>query len=444
MNAILSLIHPKNKSMTTLKPFRLTLQIIMHTHPHAQLTPLKIEIALLDACPDAKRESGLVLKAYNCCLVFEMKRLQKTTPLEILLPKLAQWMVKEARVKKHEARWAIDSWAMALGFIKLNEEALIPAKKKLGKNCPEIIRLTGHTQSVKAVTFNAQGTLLASASWDGTVRLWDLNNLSQQRIFTPQIPVAGPERIITMINAVAFDFCSELFAAPNCDGGICIWDSRDGLQVRTLNGHLRVVSDLAFNNSKRLLASASHDYNVCLWDLEQGNDAIWSREFDNTAECITFSPDSTLLALATKSVDIFLLDTATGATTKVFKGHRATVRGVAFTPDGQTLASSSADQTVRLWDVKTGREVHQLSCKSKTDFTCVAISPDGKYIAAGDCKGRLYLWRINDTQLTPFMTIKGHTGIINSVAFSEDEKWLASASNDREICLYSLAEITKN
>lgn len=194
IDARLASILTEKNLMTLLKPFRRTLQLFMHMHPHAQLTPLKIELALLDACPDSKRESSLVLKAYQCCLIFEMQKLQKTTPLEILLPKLTQWMVREALVKKYEARWAINSWAMALGFIELNEEALIPAKNtKIAGNLPDMIRLEGHTQSVTAVTFNAQSTILASASWDGTVRLWDVNNLPQHRIFTPHMPIVVPE-----------------------------------------------------------------------------------------------------------------------------------------------------------------------------------------------------------------------------------------------------------
>lgn len=246
-----------------------------------------------------------------------------------------------------------------------------------------------------------------------------------------------------MLNAVALDSSGGLVAAPNYDGGICIWNTLDGLQVTTLTGHLRIVSNLAFSNNKYLLASGSNDYTVCLWNLEQGNKAIWSREFDYTTECITISPDSTLLALATKYVDIILLDIATGATTKVLKGHSATVRSVAFTSESQTLASSSADGTVRLWNIESGLEVRQFNSKSKADFNCVAVSPDGKYIAAGDWDGRLYLWQINDTKPSPFMKIRSHTKLISSIAFSPDGKWLVSSSWDKTICVTNFNEFTR-
>jgi len=409
----------------------------------------------MDACPGAEQETELVMKARKFDIVNEMLRLSHSMSLAVLLPKLTRLLVRDAGIEEEDANWAINSWAMAFGLIPFVDESLASAvNDRAAEIQPSKIRLEGHTQYVTSVSFNAQSTHLASSSWDGSVHLWDMNNLPHHAIFAPQPQSVDQVHKERVLNSVAFDAGGGLLAAADNDGSIWLWNTHDGVEAAVLTGHLRSVNCITFSRDNYLLASCSRDYTVCLWDLEQGQQPIWSREFDHMAECVAISPDSKLAALATKGVDILLLDIASGATVRVLQGHSVTVRGVAFTNDGSTLVSVSGDGTVRLWDIDSGCQTRifnismaavQADDDSQEDtgfkLSCVAVSPDGLCIAAGDFDDKVHVWRMNESDSTPFMQLHGHAGIVSSVAFSPDGKWLASSSWDHTICLWDMHSV---
>lgn len=426
--------------------------LIKQHHTLTMYAAVSLRLKLMDACPGSEREIGLILQVFKSDTINEMLRLRKTLPRSVLLPKLTRWLARDAGIEEVEANWIVNSWAIAFGIIPFEEETLTTDEDfKTAAIQPEKIRLEGHTKFVTSVTFNAQGTHLASSSWDGTVHLWEMNNLSNHRILAPQAQSNIQVNKEFMLQGVAFDATGGLIAAANSDGSICLLNTQDGAEVAILSGHLRSVNCITFGRGNYLLASCSRDYTVCLWDLEQGQEPIWCREFDYLAECVAISPDGKLAALATKGVDILLLDIASGETVRVLQGHSVTVRGVAFTPSGSTLVSASGDGTVRLWNVNSGQQTRLLNsnkpviqaedgCQEErvTKLRCVAVSQDGLYIAAGDFDEMIYIWRMTEQESTPFIELHGHAGVVSSVAFSPDGKWLASASWDQTICLWNM------
>lgn len=79
---------------------------------------------LLEECPEYEREIDLIIKAINCEVVSEMKRLHHAMPPSILLPKLSRWLMRQTSLGENEASWAVYSWAMALGMIPFIDEEL--------------------------------------------------------------------------------------------------------------------------------------------------------------------------------------------------------------------------------------------------------------------------------------------------------------------------------
>jgi WD40 repeat protein len=115
-----------------------------------------------------------------------MLRLRQKLTRAVLLPKLVRWLTRDAAIAEEAANWVVNSWAMAFSIIPFADKTLTRDDEiKKSVSYPDKIRLEGHTKFVTSVTFNAQGTHLASSSWDGTVHLWDVNNLSNHRIFAP-------------------------------------------------------------------------------------------------------------------------------------------------------------------------------------------------------------------------------------------------------------------
>jgi uncharacterized protein YukE len=167
----------------------------------------------------------------------------------------------------------------------------------------EFQTLEGHGRPVKSVIFSPDGRLLASGSYDQTVRIWDTATGALQQI------LEGHSHAVL---SVAFSPDGQLLASGSYDQTVRLWDTATGALQQTLEGHSHAVLSVAFSPDGRLLASGSYDQTVRIWD------------------------------------------TATGALQQTLKGHSHAVLSVTFSPDGRLLASSSYDRTVRLWDTATG------------------------------------------------------------------------------------------
>ncbi|KAI9189638.1 Lissencephaly-1 [Blastocladiella emersonii ATCC 22665] len=273
------------------------------------------------------------------------------------------------------------------------------------------------------------------------------------------------------ITSVAFHPTYAVLATASEDSEIKLWDYESGDYERALKGHTKAVSFITFDPKGAILASCSADLSIKLWDVT--NDYKNFKTLyghDHSVSSVVFLPNN-VLASASRDKTIKLWDLSNGYCTKTFVGHADWVRMIAVSEDGKLLASCSNDQTARVWDLATGEtkvemrgHEHVLECVA---FVPVAAYPfirellaanadgqpagssaasaavaakksgdaPGQYVITGSRDKEIKLW---DQSGQCLHTFRGHDNWIRSIIFHPSGKYLLSASDDKTVKSWDL------
>jgi WD40 repeat protein len=308
---------------------------------------------------------------------------------------------------------------------------------------PYATQLYGHKAAVGGVVFSTDGRLMASASMDGTVRLWDTRDVHHTKALST---IAGQ---ILGVNAVVFG--PGVLVGVGWDHTVRVWDIGDPAHPGppiTLKGHGDNVTSVAITPDGRTLVTGSVDRTVRIWDLtnprQQAPLGDPLTEHTGSVLAVAFRGDGKLLATAGSDRTIRLWDMTDPrhpVAVGVLTGHTDIVGALAFSPDGHRLVSGGADQTLRLWDVADAAHATQAASilTRAAEIRSVAFSSDGRTVATASLDRTVRLWTVGRTDLAQFAVLAGHTGQVYAAAFSPDGRSLATGSEDRTVRLWDVA-----
>ncbi|HEY7126564.1 MAG TPA: protein kinase [Ktedonobacterales bacterium] len=295
---------------------------------------------------------------------------------------------------------------------------------------------TGHLASINALAWSPDGKLIASASDDTFVQVFEATTGTRRLIYR-----GHAEEVAT----VSWSPNGRLIASAGQDRTVQVWDAASGgTPVLTYPGHTDRVNSVAWSSDGHLLASGSDDKSVQVWQASSGERSFTFLGHTAGVLCVGWQPDGS--SMASGSWDGTLRDWATfqhgnhfNAGDQIFNygGHGTNeVYALAWSPDGEFIASAGADQTVQISNGVDGTPTPPFfTDHRRTDHTnrvfAVSWSPDGTSIASGDEDGNVYVWKAAERKTVFRYT--GHQGAVNVVAWSPDGKFIASGSADTTV-----------
>jgi WD40 repeat protein len=344
----------------------------------------------------------------------------------------------------------------------------------------ELVRCKGHGGPVRVLALLEKGRV-ASASDDGTVRLWELPSAGgtgtaearevgrfeleggevEGMAAAGRLLAAGTASGLVVVRDLAagkelHHFGQEggafvvglspegkLLVTSGERGGLRSWDTRTGRPLGSLESE--PVACLAFAPDGRTLATGDFDNRITLWD-PGASDATHAprRSWEahrrvparsrNGVFALAFSADGKRLASGGSDGAVRLWDPSSGKELQCLQGHAGQVRAVAFAPDGKRLASGGIDGTVRLWDLAAGKEVGPTAA-SAGSLVGLTVTPDGLSLATVRAPDRLLVWDAASGR-ERVGTLPGHA---TAAAFAPDGKTLAVATLEGRMELWDPA-----
>ncbi|RFU78506.1 hypothetical protein TARUN_3753 [Trichoderma arundinaceum] len=298
------------------------------------------------------------------------------------------------------------------------------------KGC--IAEFSGHTDTITYAAFSEDTQRLASASRDGTVKIWD----EPTRKCLATYDYGSSHQIIGFSpNGLTFLMISKF-------KGIQLLDSTKTASKLTVSVHDNVRA-AAFSPDSRTLVYVNSDGIITFLDLLSGTtlegEGANSAAGTGAEGLVFFSDSNRLISPMKRQVysghHVGIWNTSNATCDFLLKGHRASISYIILSKDEKRITSASYDKTIRVWDAQVGTCIAIYDGHDEP-INSIAYSADERLLISANTNSDFKVW---DTSLESQGKADGHESAVLEVVFSPDKKRIITTSGDRTVKLWDVA-----
>ena len=288
-----------------------------------------------------------------------------------------------------------------------------------------VVKLQGHTSEVVHVAFSPDGTRVVTASADGTARLWTLDGT----------PVAELTSHGGQVHDAAFSPDGTRVVTASSDGTARVWMVASGALLAELRGHTQGVRSAAWSSTGTRLVTASDDATARVWNADAGASIAVLEGHQGEVLGAAFGADDARVVTASADGTARVWKAAGGPSLATLRQGMA-VTSAGFDRGGTHIVTAGEDHTARLWSAD-GAPLHTLVGHTQA-IVHAAFSPDGSHVLTASSDGTAKVW--STARGTLIATLAGHENRVTSAAFSRDGRRVVTGSADGTARVWEAAE----
>lgn len=263
----------------------------------------------------------------------------------------------------------------------------------------------GWVTSIALIPSEKQGEKrIISASRDKTLIIWELRYSGD--IGDYGVPKRSLEGHSHFVQDVAISSDGQFALSASWDTTLRLWNLETGNTTKTFLGHTKDVLSVAFSASNTRIVSGSRDKTIKLWNtLGECKWTVDEKKDGHTSwvTSVRCSPDSNSPVVVTTGWDnvvkVFNLNTMNLEHTLI--KHTGFVNVVSISPDGSLCASGGKDGKINLWGLLEGKHLYELDAQSPV--YCLAFSPSRYWLVAG-CEKYIQVFDLESKKVISSLT----------------------------------------
>ena len=342
--------------------------------------------------------------------------------------------------------------------------------------------------SVLDIAISPDGTKIASASDDLTVKIWDLSgkllltipDFSEEVdsvVFSPDgsqiLTSSGQEAVawdavtgeklveykghVSYVVQAVYSPDGKFIATASSDATAIMWDALSGESLVVLGGHETELSDIAYSPDGEMIASTDYNGAMYVWSTSSKSLLYMLSEGEGSVILdVEFSPDGKYILISDNYFQTIVLVAQTGKVISAQNVHTDFVTNAVVSPDGAFMASASTDNTVVVSSITASAVLFGQSISAdpdyidiskvmfrftdSTDINTMIYTPDGKYLITGNDEGQIKIWDANPISDYEVSGFRPHTARIDGMEFSPDGEHYVTVARDGKAFIWSLTD----